>query len=130
MMIYEKIFKLAVSREAKVIVKGNRFKNSKEVTIELEYLIRDKFDSHFHPPIFASHPQCWKLKKYSPERAQLLQLQYSGVSRRQVLEVISEFKEQFGPDFIFTDKTATEQRIKHLKGIRVSALSKRMLAVT
>jgi hypothetical protein len=126
-MIHERIFRLAVGREAKIIVKGHPSKITNEVTFDLEFLIRDN-ESDFRPPIGSNHPQYWKLKKYTPEKSRFLQLEYSGVSRKQLRETIDEFKSLFEPGYTFKDKTQIDARVKSLKGIRVSALSRRLLA--
>ena len=62
-MIYEKIFRHAVGREAKVIVKGEKARYSNNIVVELEFLVKDTHDLNFHQPIGKNHPQYWKLKK-------------------------------------------------------------------
>ncbi|HEV7378392.1 MAG TPA: hypothetical protein VGN64_01250 [Dyadobacter sp.] len=126
-MIHEKIFKLAVGREAKIVIKSQIARNSSEVNFDLEFLIRDH-EEHFRAPIGMNHPQFWKLKKYTAEKSRFLQLEYSGLSRKQLKESIEEFKAMFGAGYTFRDKTEIGARVKSLKGIRVSALSRRMLA--
>lgn len=126
-MIHERIFRLAVGREAKIIVKGHPSKITNEVTFDLEFLIRDN-ESDFRPPIGSNHPQYWKMKKYSPEKSRFLQLEYSGLSRKQLQATIDEFKSLFEPGYTFKDKTQIAARVKSLKGIRVSALNRRLLA--
>lgn len=126
-MIHERIFRLAVGREAKIIVKGHPSKITNEVTFDLEFLIRDN-EIDFRPPIGSNHPQYWKLKKYTPEKSRFLQLEYSGVSRKQLRETIDEFKSLFESGYTFKDKTQIDARVKSLKGIRVSAMSRRLLA--
>lgn len=126
-MKHEKIFKLAVGREAKIIVKGHPSMGINEVTYELEFLIRDN-ESDFRSPIGPNHPQYWKMQKYSSEKSRFLQLEYSGLSRKQLKEAINEFKDLFEAGYTFRDKTEIVEKVKSLKGIRVSALSKRMLA--
>ena len=127
-MIHEKTFDLAIDREAKIIVKGSLANNSKQVTIDFEFLIKDKNDKYFRSPIGINHPQYWKLKKFSPEKAQLLQLEYSGISRKQLNIALREFKQLVGHGYVFNDTIRIEERIKTLKGIRVTAVSRRVLA--
>ena len=100
-----------------------------EIIIEYDFLIRYKHDTDFREPIGPNHPQYWKLKKSTPERAQLLQLEYSGISRKQIREVTREFKRAAGTGYTFRYQNEIDERTKYLKGIRVSALSRRMLSV-
>jgi hypothetical protein len=127
-MIHEKAFRHAVGREAKVIVRGEKAKYRKEVILDLEFLIKETHDPDYHAPIGINHPQYWKLKNYTAEKAQYLQLEYSGVSRKELLETVKEFKLLFGPGLTYSYKIPIKERIKHLKGIRIPATSKRMLS--
>ena len=126
-MVHEKIFNLAVDREAKIIVQGNIPASSKQVNIDFEFLIKDKNDRYFRAPIGIYHPQYWKLKKLTPEKSQMLQLEYSGLSRKQLNIAIKEFKQVVGSGFVFNDTIRIETRIKGLKGIRTNTLSRRAL---
>ncbi|WP_221391471.1 hypothetical protein [Dyadobacter sp. NIV53] len=126
-MIHEKIFRHAVGRLAKIIVKGEKARFSNDIILELEFLVKDTQDLNFHAPIGINHPQYWKLKKYTAERAQYLQLEYSGISRKELLETVKEFKLLLGSGFNFRYKVPITERIKSLKGIRVSATNRKML---
>lgn len=127
-MIYEKIIRLAVNREVKIVVRGQSANREKQVTIELDFFIRDGLNQAFYSLIGVDHPQYWKFRKYPSEKSQFLQLEYSGVSRNQLNDIIADFKRQYDLGFVFVFKADIGKRIKHLKGIRVSALSIRMLA--
>ena len=127
-MTHEKIFSLSIGREAKIIVKGQPFKTNKEVLLELEFLIKDTSDRNFRLPIGTDHPQYWKLKKYTAEKCQYLQLEYSGISKREVMEAVKEFKQILGLKYNYRYKIPITERIKSLKGIRVTASNRRMLA--
>ncbi|MEO6687439.1 MAG: hypothetical protein ABIN24_15810 [Dyadobacter sp.] len=126
-MIYEKSFILTVGREAKIILKADFQKGSNDVTIDFEFLLKDANENTFHDPITSNHPQYWKLKKSSPEKAQLLQMEYSGVSRKQLNSAISEFKKRIGLNYNIHCNMLVEEKIKNLKGVRISALKKTML---
>ncbi|MGV3601007.1 MAG: hypothetical protein ACO1N1_07365 [Dyadobacter fermentans] len=128
-MVLEKIFHLSVGREAKIVVKGQVARSRSEIVIDYEFLIREKHDTDFREPIGPNHPQYWKLKKSTPERSQLLQLEYSGISRKQLKEVTREFKRLAGPGYTFRYQNEIEERTKYLKGIRVSAMNRRLLSV-
>lgn len=118
-----------MGREAKIVVKGQLVRGRNEIIIDYEFLIREKHDTGFREPIGPNHPQYWKLKKSTPERSQLLQLEYSGISRKQIKEATREFKLLAGPGYNFRYQNEIQERTKYLKGIRVSALSRRMLSV-
>ena len=117
-MVYEKIFNLAVDREAKVILRGGMPNMSGQITVDFEFLIKEKNDRYFRAPIGVNHPQYWKLKRLSPERAQLLQLEYSGLSKKQLNISIKEFKQLAGLGYVFNDAIKIEENIKGLKGMR------------
>lgn len=127
-MIHEKTFILAIGREAKIIVSGKIQRNGKEIEVSFEFLIKDSHDQYFHSPIGLNHPQYWKLKKSKAEKAQLLQMEYSGVSRKQLNEAIREFRHLIGPGFNLKYDVKIQDRIKTLKGIRLSTGTRRMIA--
>jgi hypothetical protein len=129
-MIYENVVRLAVNREVKIVVHGQNSECGKQVTVELDFFIRDGLHDRFRPLIGKDHPQYWKFKRYSSEKSQYLQLEYSGVSRSQLNESIEAFKQLLGPDSTFVFKSDLDKRIRHLKGIRVSAMSIRKLSDT
>ncbi|MCF0056294.1 hypothetical protein [Dyadobacter sp. CY356] len=126
-MIYEKRFILTVGREAKIILKADFQKNSNEVTIDFEFLIKDTHETSFHDSIMSNHPQYWKLKKSTVDKAQLLQMEYSGVSRKQLYSAINEFKTRIGEHYEIHCNINIEEKIKNLKGVRISALNRTLL---
>jgi len=126
-MIHEKIVSLSTDREAKIIIKGNVLNNNSHVTLDFEFLIKDKNDRYFRSPIGINHPQYWKLKRATPEKSQLLELEYSGISRKQLNMAIREFKQLIGIGYIFNDTIKIEERIKTLKGLRGNTVNRRAL---
>jgi hypothetical protein len=126
-MIHEKTFTLAVDREAKIIVKGSATNNSKQINIDFEFLIKEKQDKFFRSPIGLNHPKYWKLQSLTPEKAQAMQLVYSGVSRKQLDMAIKEFKQFFGPGYVFSDTIKIEEKLKTLKGIKLTDINRRLL---
>jgi len=128
-MKHEKIFLLAIGREAKIIVTGTVARNSKEFLLDFEFLVRDTHEHNFHSPIGLNHPQYWKFKKSSTEKAQLLEMEYSGVSRKQLNEAVREFRQLIGPGFSLKYNIVIQERIKTLKGIRLGPQNRRLLAV-
>ena len=127
-MLLEKTFKLAENRDARIVIRGQHVRNSNTINIDFEFLIRDSNETHYRAPIGINHPQFWKLKKSPYEKSQLLQLEYSGISRRQVRTAIDEFEALFGQGSSLIHPFGIENRIKYLKGIRVSAWRRRMFA--
>ena len=126
-MYYEKIYHLTVSRQAKIIIRGTVLKKSNEVFITFEFLVKDSGENTFHAAIGQDHPKYWKLQGMSPEKAQLLQMEYSGISRKQLYAAMKEYKELVGPGFDVTYNVKIQERIKSLKGIRLTQLSKVMI---
>ncbi|MCE7043256.1 hypothetical protein [Dyadobacter sp. CY312] len=126
-MIHEKLFNLTTDREAKVIVKGNVI-NGGQVIIDFEFLIKDKNDRYFHPPIGINHPQYWKLKRFSHAKGLLLQMKYSGLSKKQVNASLREFKQLAGMNYVFSDAFGVEENTKGLKGIRSNGVTRRAVA--
>lgn len=111
------------------MVRGQVARNRSEIVIDYDFLIREKHDTDFRAPIGPNHPQYWKLKKSDAEKAQLLQLEYSGISRKQIKEATREFQQMAGPGYTFVSRNEIEERTKYLKGIRVSAMNRRLLSV-
>ena len=126
-MYYEKVYHLTVSRQAKIIIQGTFLKKSNEVFITFEFLIKDSGENFFRAAIGQDHPKYWKLKGMNPEKAQLLQMEYCGISKKQLYAVMKEYKELVGPGFDVTYHVKIQERIKSLKGIRLTQLSKVMI---
>lgn len=92
-MIHEKTFMLATGRTAKVIVRGHILPTESEIRKEIEVLIKEPKEDSFHSPIGELHPQFWKLKKLNGEQIRLLQIEYSGVTDKQIKKTLKEFEE-------------------------------------
>ncbi|OJV12905.1 MAG: hypothetical protein BGO21_04020 [Dyadobacter sp. 50-39] len=90
-MTHEKIFVLETGRAVKVKVEGVLASDLSKVSIQVDVLIKDPKEEEFRPPIGLTHPKYWKLKNLEPEKAGLLQIQYSGVHRKQIRKTIREF---------------------------------------
>ena len=126
-MIYERIFKITVDREAKIILKGN-LTNAGQVVINYDFLVKDKNESNFRAPIGLDHPKYWKLKRLSSEEAILLQLVYSGLSKKQLNLALREFKDKAGDKFVFENMPGVEKKVRNLKGIKGAIQDKSSLA--
>lgn len=126
-MVHEKIFKLTVDREAKIVVKGNLI-SSGQIVIDYDFLVKEKNDHTFRAPIGVDHPKYWKLKRLSNEKAILLQLVYSGLSKKQLNAALKEFKEKAGDHYIFEDMAGVEKKARNLKGIKGLSLENRIFA--
>ncbi|MCF0069115.1 hypothetical protein LZD49_01445 [Dyadobacter sp. CY261] len=90
-MTYEKIFVLETGRAVKVMAEGVLANDLSKVSIQVDVLMKDPKDEDFRPPIGPTHPKYWKLKSLDPEKARRLQIQYSGVHRKQIRKTIREF---------------------------------------
>ena len=128
-MFYEKIYRLTVNREVKISLWGTPLKRHDEIFVNFEFLIKDSEENDFHAPIGPDHPKYWKLKNIDSEKAQLLEMEYCGISRKQLYAAMKEFDVLVGPGFIVTYNMKIQERIKSLKGIRLTQLSKVMVAV-
>lgn len=126
-MFYEKIYRLTVEREVKITLWGTPLKRHNEIFVNFEFLIKDSGETYFHPPIGPDHPKYWKLKNINLEKAQLLQMEYCGISRKQLYAAMSEFDALVGRGFDITYNVKIKERIKSLKGIRLTQLSKVMV---
>ena len=126
-MFYEKIYRLTLDREVKICLWGTPLKRHNEIFVKFEFLIKDSEENHFHAPIGPDHPKFWKLKGLDAEKVQLLQMEYCGISRKQLYKAMNEFNALAGPGFIVTYNVKIQERIKSLKGIRLTQLSKVMI---
>jgi hypothetical protein len=124
-MIYEKIFSLSIARDAKIVVKADIRKRKREINVDLDFLIRDTHEGIFHLPIGINHPRYWKLKKVPDQKSRQMQMEYSGISRKQLLLVMEEFKGLVGDDFTIRYDSVIEEGLKHLKGVKIAAADKR-----
>lgn len=90
-MNHEKVFVLETGRSIKVMVEGVLADDLSKVSIQVDVLIKDPREEAFRPPIGAAHPKYWKLKNLDPDKARKLQIQYSGVHRKQIKKTVREF---------------------------------------
>ena len=90
-MTQEKILTLYTGRCVKVITQLENPMTPDEIQIDI--LIKDPSETHYHPPIGLSHPKYWKLKRMGVEKSKQLQIQYSGLTEKQLRGVVKEFKQ-------------------------------------
>ena len=88
-MTHEKTFILFANRLVKLIIKTSR-QFPASARVELDVLIREANEQQFRVPIGTTHPQYWKLRKLDAEQAALLQIKYSGITRKQIQSAIKE----------------------------------------
>lgn len=89
-MTREKTLLLQNGRSVKVITRDSQAMNP--MKIEIDVLVKDPKEVDYHPPIGMTHPKYWKLKTMDPQRSRLLQLEYSGLSDREIRKVIRELR--------------------------------------
>ena len=94
-MAYEKYITLESGREIKLIIEGSFDSQKSGLVTEINALIKDPKEEHFHPPIEISHPKYWKLKNMTPEQSRQLQIKYSGISDKQIRKALREFEKAF-----------------------------------
>jgi len=89
-MIQEKTMFLQTGRSVKIIAQDIQAPDT--ANIEVNVLIKEPKEEFFHPPIGITHPKYWKLRKLAPQQSRLLQIQYSGLSDKELRKAIKEFK--------------------------------------
>ena len=89
-MVLEKKFTLLSGRSVKVIAKTKSLTD--KVKPEIEVLIKEPKEEDFHPSIGLSHLKYWKLKKLGSRQIKSLQIQYNGISEKQLRKVVTEFE--------------------------------------
>lgn len=50
----------------------------------LDVSVKEPRDDFFHAPIGLAHPKYWKLKSMDPSQQRVLQLQHSGLNKREI----------------------------------------------
>ncbi|WP_051350334.1 hypothetical protein [Dyadobacter alkalitolerans] len=89
-MTHEKTLILQTGRCVKVITQvANTMKPGE---MEINVLIKDPSDTQYRPPIGLSHPKYWKLKRMGAEKSKQLQIEYSGLTEKQLRNVVKEFR--------------------------------------
>lgn len=63
--------------------------------MQVSVLIKDPRELYFHPPIEISHPKYWKLRSLPAEKSRMLQIQYSGISNKEIRKALKEFNKDF-----------------------------------
>ena len=88
----EKTWLLSSGRSVKITTPLNTSSKTYAEDISFDVTIKDALETHYHPPIEESHPRYWKLQRIGPAQQPILQLQYSGLSKRQIKDAISSLK--------------------------------------
>lgn len=96
-MKQEKIFALETGRCIKVITEGLLAEDFSKISIIIDVLIKDPKEEDFHLPIMETHPKYWKLKKLNAEQSRMLQIEYSGVTEKQIKKAVKEFEQMLSP---------------------------------
>ncbi|WP_159478327.1 hypothetical protein [Dyadobacter sp. 3J3] len=90
----EKIIVLSTGRVVRITAKKVQSFNSLDKRLDIDVLIREAREGNFHRPIELRHPKYWKLKSLDTDRQLLLQLQYSGLSTRQITQSLQELHQK------------------------------------
>ena len=91
-MTHEKIFVLETGRSVKVIISNALIQIDSKLELEIDVLIKEPKELEFRPPIGATHPQYWKLKKLDLQHSRVLQMEYSGLSEKHIKIAVKEMK--------------------------------------
>ena len=92
-MTHEKTYVLTTGRSVKVITQGTIPVDQSDIEIELAVLVKEPKEESFHPPIGLTHPKYWKLKRLNPEESRMIEIQYSGLSDKQIRNAVKEFRQ-------------------------------------
>ena len=87
----ERLLILKTGRSVKVVASRTGNKDLTTAEIEWDILIKDPKDQQFHPLISSSHPMFWKIKKLTPMRRKLVELQYAGINKRETKKIFTEW---------------------------------------
>ncbi|WP_221390012.1 hypothetical protein [Dyadobacter sp. NIV53] len=88
-MKQEKIILLQTSRSVKIIAEQEQSQDGAQ--LEVNVLIKEANENNFHPPIGITHPKYWKLRKLPVHKSRILQIQYSGLSNKEIRKAMKEF---------------------------------------
>jgi hypothetical protein len=102
-MTQEKTFTLRTGRSVKVIGKSRINQHQVQIDTEIEVLIKEPKEDDFRPPIGSTHPKYWKLKKLDSEKTRELQIEYSGISAKQIRKALNEFESRITPNLQIVD---------------------------
>ena len=89
-MLHETILTLKTGRFVKVT--ACEMITGTDSEVELNVLIKDPNEAQFRPSIGYSHPKYWKLKTLDPSQRKLLELEYAGISKKEINRVAKEFR--------------------------------------
>ncbi|MCF2518671.1 hypothetical protein [Dyadobacter sp. CY351] len=90
-MDFEREITLKTGRCVKVF--ANAVQNHSRVAFELIVLVKDPDENTFYPPIGPNHSKYWQLKRLNAQLAGILQLRHSGVSDREMKQILDELNE-------------------------------------
>lgn len=94
----EKTLILQTGRSVKVLAD---IQNSEYLyKTELEVLIKEPWETAYHPPIGTCHPKYWKMQKMDREKSRKLQLAYSGLSDKDIRKAIKDLRRQLSLESI------------------------------
>ena len=91
-MLHETILTLKTGRFVKVTACEKITGTNTDPEVELNVLIKDPNEAQFRPSIGYSHPKYWKLKTLDPSQSKLLELEYAGISKKEINRVAKEFR--------------------------------------
>lgn len=90
-MDFEREITLKTGRCVKVL--GSAVQNHSRAAFELIVLVKDPEDNTYYPPIGPNHSKYWQLKRLNAQLAGILQLRHSGISDRDLKQILMDLEE-------------------------------------
>lgn len=90
-MDFEREITLKTGRCVKVF--ANAVQNHSRMAFELIVLVKDPGDNTFYPPIGPNHSKYWQLKRLNEQLAGILQLRHSGISDKDLKQILTDVEE-------------------------------------
>jgi hypothetical protein len=95
-MDFEKEIILKSGRCVKVF--ANAVQSHSRLAFELIVLVRDPGENTFYPPIGINHSKYWQLKRLNPQLAGILQLTHSGISDKDLKQILADIEDMITPE--------------------------------
>jgi len=98
-MLFEKLLTLKSGRSVKVTASELTDLSISTLPITWDIMVKDPKEVHFRPLIENSHPIFWKLKRLGPYQRKLAELQYSGINKTEIRNIIKELRKTSASQF-------------------------------
>ncbi|MEO6285367.1 MAG: hypothetical protein ABIN80_09415 [Dyadobacter sp.] len=90
-LIREKVVLLRTGKMVKIVSRQLQDNDLHKTDNQVDVLVREQDQENFRPFLSISHPKYWKFINLNPRQSIILQLKYSGLSKKEIALVIEEF---------------------------------------